>query len=328
MDQAMGRTVRAFVLFTSGFVLLSATVLVINQTAGFVDLATRVHPGLGTATLWVLILTYTGLVGTPIVLFVRLPAALAPPGRDDGPEFEAHLERLRGRLTKCPQLVGCDLADRPKIEAALQVLDGRAEAIVRDAASSVFLATAVSQSGRLDAILVLAAQSRMIWRIAHVYHQRPNPRDLVHLYANVAATAFVAGELQDIDLSEQVEPVLGAAIGALGASVPGFQVAGTILANCVLSGSANAFLTLRVGMIARRHCGALVIEPKSIVRRAATIEASRLLGGIVSDGTARLSKAIWRVSVDKVNGAVSNAKDAGTKLFAKMWGARVAGQAD
>ena len=61
--------------------------------------------------------------------------------------------------------------------------------------------------------------------------------------------------MQEIDLGEQVEPILSSAVGALGASVPGFQVAGTILANCVLSGSANAFLTLRVAMIARRYCG-------------------------------------------------------------------------
>ena len=86
----------------------------------------------------------------------------------------------------------------------------------------------------------------------------------------------------------------------------------------MLDGSANAFLTLRVGMIAKRYCGAVVVQPKATLRRAATTEAAGHLGAIVSDGGARLSKAIWRASADKVGGAVSGvsgyAKDAGTKL--------------
>ena len=37
----------------------------------------------------------------------------------------------------------------------------------------------------------------------------------MHLYANVAATAFMASELDDIDLNEQVQPVLSSTLGAL-----------------------------------------------------------------------------------------------------------------
>ena len=154
----------------------------------------------------------------------------------------------------------------------------------------MFLSTAVSQSGRLDALLVVMAQSRMVWQIAHIYYQRPSLRDMIHLYANVAGTAFLAGELQDLDLGQQVEPVVSAAISALGASVPGLHLASTILAGCILDGSANAFLTLRVGMIAKRHCGALVVVPKGSLRRAATAEAATHLGGIVADGSARLDE--------------------------------------
>jgi hypothetical protein len=323
----MSRTLRTFGLLASGFILLTFAVLVVNQTAQVVQLATAVHPRLGTATLWALLATYAALIGTPVVLLIRLPSPLVPPKSAEGPEFEAHLNRLRERLAASPHLAGRDLSDRAAIEEALRVLDERADQEVREAAAGVFLATAVSQSGRLDALLVLVAQSRMVWRVAHVYHQRPTPRDLARLYANVAGTAFVAGELQDINVGEQVEPILSAAVGALGASLPGFQVAGAILANCVLSGSANAFLTLRVGAIAKRHCGALVLEPRPTLRRAATAEAARHLGGIVAEGSGRLTKAIWRASVDKVGGAVSGAtgraKEAGAKLMARLRTSRV-----
>jgi hypothetical protein len=320
----MNRTVRTILLFGSGTVLLSVAVLVVNQTAQAVQLASMVHPTLGTVTFWALVTTYATLIGVPVVLVLRLPSPLTPPRSETGPEFEDHLKKLGQRLATSPHLSGHDLSRREGVEEALGALALRTNAIVRETATTVFLSTAVSQSGRLDGLLVLAAQSRMVWRIAHVYCQRPAARDMLHLYANVAGTAFLASELGDLDLGEQVEPVLSAAVGALGASLPGLQVAGTILTSCVLDGSANAFLTLRVGMIAKRYCGALVVEPKRAVRRAATAEAARDLGAIVADGTSRISKAVFRASVDKVgvalSGASVRARDAGAKFFAKVRG--------
>ena len=91
--------------------------------------------------------------------------------------------------------------DRRGIDEALRVLDDDANAIIKQMASTVFLTTAVSQSGRLDGLLVLAAQSRMVWRVAHLYYQRPSLREMLYLYANVAATSFVAGELDDLEFT-------------------------------------------------------------------------------------------------------------------------------
>ncbi len=318
----MSRTLRVVVLFGSGMVLLSFAVLVVNQTAQVVQLTTAVHPTLGTVTLWTLLATYTALIGVPVVLVFRLPSPLVPPERDGGPEFDGHLKKLGSRLAASPHLAGRDLSAREGIEEAIRVLDEKANRVVRETAAGIFLATAVSQSGRLDGLLVLAAQSRMVWKVAHIYYQRPALRDMLYLYANVAGTSFVAGELQDIDLREQVEPVLSSAVGALGASLPGLQFAGTLLANCVMSGSANAFLTLRVGMVAKRHCGALIVVPRATLRRAATTEAAQYLGAIVAEGTGRISKAVWKASVGKMGDAVSGvtgyAKDAGGRFFSKL----------
>jgi hypothetical protein len=318
----MGRGIRTVALLVGVGATLSVGVLVVNQTAQIVQLASTVHPNLGTAALWTLIGVYAATAGVPLVLFIRLPSPLVPPSSEDGPEFESHLRKLGERLAPSPHLAGHDLSDRRGIEEALAVLGKRADLIVREAATTVFLSTAVSQSGRLDGLLVLAAQSRMVWRVAHLYGQRPSPRELARLYATVAGTVFVAGELEDLDLGEQVEPILSSAIGALGASLPGFQVAGTILANCVLSGSANAFLTLRVGMIAKRCCAATVLERRADLRRAATAEAAGHLGKIVSEGSAKLTGAIWKASVTRVGeavaGASSSAKQAGSKLLARV----------
>src|SRR5262249_52989744 len=157
--------------------------------------------------------TYGVLVAIPLVMVLRLPRPLAPPSSREGPEYQAHLDRLRGRLKINARHDVESLEDEAGIEQAIRRLDEEAERVIKAAASQVFLSTAVSQSGRLDTILVFSMQTRMVWQIAHLYYQRPTLRDMARLYANVAATSFVAGELQDVDLSNQVEPVFSAVIG-------------------------------------------------------------------------------------------------------------------
>jgi hypothetical protein len=47
------------------------------------------------------------------------------------------------------------------------------------------------------------------------------------------------------------------------------------------------------------------VADRRALRRSATAEAARLLGAIVKSGTARISKALWDASRDKVGGAFS-----------------------
>jgi hypothetical protein len=324
----MRATFRTLTLCGGILLLASASVVVVNQTAQLVQLASGVHPTLGTATLWGLVGLYTTVIGVPVVMIARLPRPLIPPSHRNGPEFEKHIAALRQRLRSNASLRDqqIDLEGIEGVEEGIRVLDRQAEQIVRETASRVFLATAVSQSGRLDTLLVLSLQMRMVWKIARLYYQRPTPRDMVHLYANVAGTSFVAGELQDADLAEQIEPVFSAVLGSFGSAVPGFQIASSILANSILSGAADAFLTLRVGMIASRYCGATVIEQPDTLRRAATARAAELLGGIVAEGSGKITRALWAHSRDTVSDA---AKVAGKKLADLLVGRfRVRSQAE
>ena len=233
---------------------------------------------------------------------MRMPRPLVPPASESGPEFDDHLKRLGERLAANPriQLASIRPVDRRGIDDALRLLDDDATTIVKQMATTVFLTTAVSQSGRLDALLVLAAQSRMVWRVAHLYYQRPSVREMVYLYANVAATSFVAGELDDLELHQMIQPVVAGTLGAVGGAIPGAQVLTSIMVNSLMSGSANAFLTLRVGIITKDYCGSLVAEPRTQVRRAATGEAARLLSGIVKDSGKRVRDAVWEEIKTKI----------------------------
>ncbi len=102
------------------------------------------------------------------------------------------------------------------------------------------------------------------------------------------------GELDDLELHQMIQPVVAGSLGAVGGAIPGFQVFTSILVGSLMSGSANAFLTLRVGMITKDYCCSLVSEPRVRVRRAATAEAARLLSGIVKESGARVRDAIWQ----------------------------------
>jgi len=315
----MNKTLKKVALFTGILILLLFILFVINQTAQVVQLAGKVTPSFGNLVFWTLLIIYAILIFIPVFLFLSLPKSLTPPKSEDAPELSAYLAALKKRLASNSHVKGMELSNRQHVEEALSILGKKSDEIIRQTASTVFISTAISQSGRLDAFLVLSAQSRMVWRIARLYYQRPTLRDLIQLYANVAGTAFLASEFEDVDISEQVEPVLSSTLGALAVAIPGVQLAASILVNSVLTGTANAFLTLRVGIIARRYCGSLVVAEKRTLRRTASAEAAKLLGSIVRQGTTKLSKALWKVSKGKVGGLFSSMKEyAKSSLLAKV----------
>jgi len=296
---------RKVAFLASVFILFFFVLFVINQTAQVVDLASRVSPLAGAVVFWFLIGLYAAVILMTAVVFLRLPKPLIPPESEEAPEFPAYLKALRKRLSSHPLLKGEDLSSREQIEQALAVLSRSCDEIIQKSAATVFVSTAISQSGRLDAVFVLSTQWRMVWQIAKVYYQRPTLRDLGYLYSNVAATVFMASELDDIDVTEQVQPVISSTLGAVSLTIPGMQALTSILVNSVLTGAANAFLTLRVGIIAKRYCGSLVLAERKSIRRWAAVEAAKLLGSIVRQGTGRVSRALWEASKDKAGGAVS-----------------------
>jgi hypothetical protein len=278
---------KIFVMF-SVFTLIVFAIFLFNQTMQIVQSARSVSPVFGDGVMWALVFAYLILLIAPLVIWFRLPKRIAPPSASEGEAYDRFLLDFKRRLSRNPRLRGTALDSPTDIEAALEVLDKHADKVVTSTASAVFLSTAVLQSGRLDVLVVFAAQTRLIWQIAHVYYQRPTLRDFVQLYANVASTAFIAAGIEDID----VDVLVGTIFGSTVAAIPGMH----LLTSSVLSGSANAFLTLRVGMITKEYCRCTTRIEKKGLRRAATVRAAKLLGSIVRDGTVKLSRATLNAS--------------------------------
>jgi Domain of unknown function (DUF697) len=293
---------KKLVSFGSLLVLVCSAIFVVNQTAQVVSLANTISPALGRVVLCVLLTIYAVALLVPVALLIRLPRSMIPPTDEQSPQYQTYLRRLGVRLAGNPLLTCAgSLDDRASVESALNVLDAKADEVVKRAASALFVSTAVSQNGKLDALMVLVAQTRLIWQVAHIYNQRPNPRDLWRLYPDVGAAIFAANAIEDMDIGAQIAPVIQQAalhLSALHAAslVPWVGQAADkmtdIVINAVVDGTANAYLTLRVGIVCRSYCRSITALDRKKARRNVSIVAASMLGSIVSASAASVVKAI------------------------------------
>jgi hypothetical protein len=284
--------------------------LIIAGVTSLISLAERIHPVAGTIVFWSVCLAAGFFALYCVIAYARLPAALVPPEEESGAKYDAYLQALRIRLAVNPRTRGKPLATEEEIENAVGHLSAEADSIVRNTASTVFISTAVMQNGRLDGLIVLFTQIQMVGRIARIYVQRPSPRELVRLYANVAGTAFVSSGLESLELGEMVAPLAVSVVPALKGGIPGLSGISALLVRCVSNGAANAFLTLRVGEVARRYCELTSRCPPELIRKSATAAAVQHLGRIVRENGALVVRKIWESTGRAlIDSGVSKAED-------------------
>jgi hypothetical protein len=305
-------------------VLLTVCVasLIVTGVTSLISLADRIHPVAGNVAFWVIVLSAAGAAFYWTIAYARLPAALIPPDETSGPKHDAYLQGLRGRLAANPRTRGMPVSTLDEIGAAIGVLSIEADAVVRKTASTVFLSTALMQNGRLDALILLFTQIQMVGRVARVYVQRPSPREMIRLYVNVAGTAFIASGLESLDLGEMVAPLATSVVPALKGGIPGLSGISALLVKCVSNGAANAFLTLRVGEVARGYCELISRSSPDLIRKSATAAAVQHLGRIVRENGALVVRKIWESTGRAlIDSGVSKAEDiaAATRdLFGRM----------
>jgi uncharacterized protein DUF697 len=291
LDQSSGLKRIVLVLLAIGVV--SIVSLIIAGATSLISLADRIHPVAGTIVFWGLCLAAGFLALYCAIAYAQLPPALVPPEETSGPKHEEYLQSLRLRLGNNPRTRQLPLTTDADVESAIAHLSKEADLVVRRTASTVFLSTALMQNGRLDGLIVLFTQIQMVSRIARIYVQRPSPRELLRLYANVGGTAFVASGLESLDLGEMVAPLATSMVPALKGGIPGLSGISALLVKCVSTGAANAFLTLRVGEVARGYCDLTSRCSPDLIRKSATAAAVQHLGRIVRENAALIGKKLW-----------------------------------
>ncbi|MCF7797864.1 MAG: YcjF family protein, partial [Lentisphaeria bacterium] len=249
----------------------------------------RGGPVVGYTVLVVLVLLLGGLILYPVILIFRLPPSLPRP-KSITPEY---LTKLEKRLRANPRIS----SENFSLETALDSLKKEADKEIKARAMQIFLATAISQSGRLDAFVVLATNLRMIYAIAEIYYNRPGLRDLSRLYTNVLVAVFLATEIDEIDFDAQIAPVLSS---SLAGSLPVFNNVAALIQDSVLEGTANAYLALRIGILAREYCHALTKIDLRAKRRNASLEALKMLADVAVDGGRRTAMSFFHASKSMV----------------------------
>lgn len=324
---SLSRSVKQLIFLAALILALLFILFVISQTAQVVNLASTVNPVLGQVVLVVLLLIYAAVVIVPLVWVGRMPRTLLSPEEAAGQAYKDYLYKLSRRLSKNPHLACADADIDPEdpstIEEALKSLNGKADEHIKTAASNVFVMTAISQYGALDAFIVLLAQVRMVWQVTTLYNQRPTLRELVYLYSNVFATAFLASRIENMDLLEdQLEPVIASIMGSsLSSLTPAFNTAATIVTNSIIEGSANAFLTLRVGVITKMYCSSLVKQEKKRLRRTAAVQAASMLGKVLSESAYTVTKIVFRATRKASARPFRYGQDMLTKTTQNTWNA-------
>jgi len=290
--------------------LLFFMLIVANQLIALYANLTTVSPLVAQVVIGILVVIFALFLISPFVIFLRLPGTLELPENEaDMKEYRKQLQ-VRLAANRRVRAAGIDVTNPEGYEKARILLDGEARKVIENTASSVFLTTAVSQNGKLDAITVLITQTRMVWKIAHIYWQRPSVKDMLNLYGNVAATALLASEIEDIDITRQVEPIINSLLNSPGRSLPVVGHAAHIITDSILEGSTNAYLTLRVGVVAQRYCGHAEVNDRKAIRANSYVVAASMLRSIVMRSSGQVISSIMRAMKNAGKRSVRSGIDA------------------
>lgn len=148
-------------------------------------------------------------------------------------------------------------------------------------AETVYLSTAISQNGKLDAVAVITINFRLIKNLVQKCGFRPSYVSLGKLSLNILGTALIAENLEDMNFSE-IFP--NSTINAL-QEVPLLKT----VTGSFAQGVGNALLSLRVGIICRNY---LFMDLKGLtknqIRKVAFAEAVVLLPRVIAESVKKL----------------------------------------
>lgn len=276
---------KTLIVFSTAVTIL-VLIVIVNQVVQFSGFLGQINPWLGQVSLGIFLMILLLALLTPVYLYVKLPGPLIAPAIDNGPEFDKYIQKLSGRLSENPIVKQEKVKSLDEVKSAIRFLDDESDKSIRRSANRAFITTAISQNGALDALFILGLQFRLIWDVAHIYEQRPSLKDLSFLYSNVLVTAFIASSIDEAEYYEIVESSMSQGIGSMVSMLPGTA----LVVNSAITGSSNAFLTLRIGKVTQQYCGSLVRQKRQTIRNSATAEAAKMLAGIVYGGSKKLVK--------------------------------------
>ena len=258
------------------------------------------------------------------------------PTEEERRAFALELTR-RLRTNRHVQAAGLDPDSPDFLPDALRHLDALADAIIRSDAKKIFLGTALSQNGKLDALLVFLALSRMIWRVSAVYNQRPTVREIWSVYRTVASSAFIAFSMEALDIPRTITEAMSALVPSVtpsltAASIPVVGSSIQYFTASVIDGAANALLGIRAGIIAKNAFRFAALPQDDSLRRTCAGQSGAMLLAISHECVEEIVRTLRDQLMGLTSGVVGKAAEktrqaAGSVVRATAGVAGVAGSA-
>ena len=220
--------------------------IVIGNVISIGDKIAGIHPGFAYLFYGVVIALFIWLVVLPVVRVIVTPP-LKGIGRENitgytPAEVTEYIKDLKSKikLTKEEERELKISSDRKKtIENIFTGRREEMEKVVKNAAVSTFVITAISQNGSFDFISSVVINFRMINAIVKTLGKRPSYGQLIKLYISVISASLVITAIDDIFGDIDFSSLLG--------SLGGVTKALNIIIPSATNGLMNAFVTLRVG---------------------------------------------------------------------------------
>lgn len=185
---------------------------------------------------------------------------------------------------------------------------------IKEWAKTVFMVTAISQNGKLDAISVLIMNYKMISDIVLASGFRPTKPQMFKLYITVLTTALITYctsqvftdmkdirpfESNDNDLTDNAEIDTENMSNGILELIKNIRIPGVVVGP-IIDGCLNAIMTLRIGYVTRSYLVDGVnaftgIKNKRKIKRQAIKEALSSISSVVSSGSSVLGKGISSV---------------------------------
>ena len=288
---------------------LILTVFIINQFWLLYQLMSQLHPIFAAVVIAILVIALGIICYKLLRQLVKNQPILELSDKPSDEEYTAYLDNWLTILSKNPHLDTAHfqsvLLNETKetldnqhkltlINEGLAMLQERSLPMIKENANAIFLSTAISQNGSLDSFMVLFTLMRMIWQLAKFYETRPSLMSLLKLYLQVASIVLMARTLEDTDLIEdQMEPLIASIIGeSLASAIPGMVPVSNLIVSSLMEGTVNAFLTLRVGLLAQNYLGSTLQFEKSSLRRSTSTQALRYMGSIIKTNSGIVLKTV------------------------------------
>lgn len=251
------------------------------------------------------IILYFTLICSIIYFFISIPE------KPDLKLEKDNTDKLISHLKKNKLLKDINISEA-ETEKCIEILNNSAKSEIMKISSEVFLSTSLSQWGKIDGLIILVQQLRLVWKIIRIYNSRPSYAYIFSIYTNVFISSLLSFSIEEADIIHYIEPIIDESLESSASGIPIVGNIAQLIASSIFSGTVNCALTARTGLIAQD-----LSNPYSAYFRKKHIllEVSRLTSTVLLENGKTIAKVLYKKGFKSIGKFLSKIKDSISKRF-------------